>query len=527
MAADAAPVNHAIFGREVTSKGEMIAGKITIRNPIGLMVAEENAMTGVGLDRRAMPFPLTRRTLLGATLGIAATLAAPGVTGATEPGATPGRWRTWLLSRSDELRPTKPAAPTSDELTELVDLQGQRTAANLATIAHWDDPTIVLPWTNLTLDLIKMHQPSPVRAARALALLHTALSDTLIAISDARSAYPRPSPGTDKAIVPLGSAPTGEPSFPSGHAAVAAAAAPVLAYLFPEEVADTFGALAEDAATSRLLAGRAFRSDIDAGKALGAAVGELAVARGQADGSDRSWDGTGRLTGEGYWQPTPPGYVQQPAEPLAGTWRTWILARGDQYRPPEPPAYRSPAWLAELAAVQEAVARRTPGQEAATLFWAGGPGTVTPAGMWTEIARDLIVRDGLDAPHAARVLALISVAMADGFVCCWDAKYAYWTARPITVDPTLDVLIPTPPFPSYTSGHATISAAAATVLGHLFPGDEAELATRAEEAKNSRLWAGIHFPLDTAMGALGGGMIGRLVVVRARGDGAEGSGTAA
>jgi membrane-associated phospholipid phosphatase len=202
-------------------------------------------------------------------------------------------------------------------------------------------------------------------------------------------------------------------------------------------------------------------------------------------------------------------------------WRTWVLASGGQYRPSAPPAYRSPAWEAELAGVQEAVTRRTPAQEAAVQFWAGGPGTATPAGMWIEIARDLIVRDGLDALHAARVLALISVAMADGFICCWDAKYTYWTERPITADPSLDVLIPTPPFPSYTSGHSTISTAAATVLGHLFPADEDALLERADEAKRSRLWAGIHFPIDTEMGALGGGIIGRLVVARARDDGAE------
>ena len=183
--------------------------------------------------------------------------------------------------------------------------------------------------------------------------------------------------------------------------------------------------------------------------------------------------------------------------------------------------FGSPAWEAELAGVQEAVARRTPEQEAAVQFWAGGPGTVTPAGLWIEIARDLIVRDGLDAPHAARVLALTSVAMADGFICCWDAKYTYWTARPITADPSLDVLIPTPPFPSYTSGHSTISTAAATVLGYLFQIHEADLAARANGAQSSRLWAGIHFPIDNEMGALGGGMIGRLVVARARADGAE------
>ena len=108
--------------------------------------------------------------------------------------------------------------------------------------------------------------------------------------------------------------------------------------------------------------------------------------------------------------------------------------------------------------------------------------------------------------------------MADGFICCWDAKYTYWSERPITADPSLDVLIPTPPFPSYTSGHSTISTAAGAVLGHLFPSDEAELAARADEAKRSRLWAGIHFPIDNEMGALGGGMIARLVVARARSE---------
>ena len=189
----------------------------------------------------------------------------------------------------------------------------------------------------------------------------------------------------------------------------------------------------------------------------------------------RWWDGSGRLTGEGYWQPTPPGFFQQPLDPLAGTWRPWVLASGDQYR--------RPTTTGALARLGGRAGRRA-GSGRATHAGAGGgrpllggyPGTVTPAGLWIEIARDLIVRDGLDAPHAARVLALTSVAMADGFICCWDAKYTYWTARPITADPSLDVLIPTPPFPSYTSGHATLSAAAATVLGHLFPADAADLA---------------------------------------------------
>lgn len=465
--------------------------------------------------------PLTRRTLLGASLSAGAWwLLGPGAARAAPRLAedTVGPWRTWLLAAGDELRPAAPPPASPDERAEVLALQQQPSSAVLATLDRWDDPTVLLPWTQLALGLIKVHQPNPVRAARALALLHVAVVDTLVATDDARRAFPRPGPAGDGAIVPLGRTPVSPSSFPSEHAAVATAASRVLAYLFPQEPAAALADLADEAAHSRLTAGRAYRSDVAAGQAIGQAIGERAVARGKADGADGVWDGSGRLTDPGSWQPTPPGYVQQPVEPLAGRWRPWMLASGDQYRPAPPPPYQSPAWRAELGAVQEAVARRTPAQEAAARFWAGGPGSVTPAGLWIEIAQELIIRDGLRPLQAARVLALTSVAMADGVVCCWDAKYAYWTARPISADPSLGVLIPTPPFPSYTSGHATISTAAATVLGHLFPADASALTARAEDAKQSRLWAGIHFPLDTEMGALGGGMIGRLVVARARDD---------
>ena len=344
--------------------------------------------------------PRTRRALLGSALALGTTLAFPPTTSlvtASQSETMTGLWRTWLLTSETSCDRHRRRHRLRTSLTELVELQRQRTAATLATIAKWDDPTVILPWTTLTLDLIKVHPPNPVRAARALALLHVALFDTLVATDDARMAFPRPGPADDGAIVPLGRTPGSPSSFPSEHAAVAAAAAIVLAYLFPDEPADDLQSLADEAVLSRLTAGRAFRSDIEAGQAIGRAVGERAVARGKADGSETSWDGSGRLTVPGSWQPTPPGFFQQPVEPLAGTWRPWVLASGDQYRPPAPPAYQSPAWEAELAGVQEAVARRTPEQEQAVRFWAGGPGTVTPAGLWIEIARDLIVRDGLDA----------------------------------------------------------------------------------------------------------------------------------
>ena len=74
----------------------------------------------------------------------------------------------------------------------------------------------------------------------------------------------------------------------------------------------------------------------------------------------------------------------------------------------------------------------------------------------------------------ARLFALLNIAMADAAICSWDAKYTYHFWRPVTAiafaEPQLNWMsfIVTPPFPDYTSGHSTFSAAAATVLPLFF-----------------------------------------------------------
>ena len=154
----------------------------------------------------ASPRPLTRRRLLGARLS------APGLLACSDPGPHTrlrcGRPRPGCLAHlaadGGRRAATTGATPPSGEHAELVELQGQTHRRDAGDHRPWDDPTVVLPWTNLALDLIRVHTPNPVRAARALALLHVALFDTLVATEDARAAYPRPGPATDKAIVPLG-----------------------------------------------------------------------------------------------------------------------------------------------------------------------------------------------------------------------------------------------------------------------------------------------------------------------------------
>ena len=464
---------------------------------------------------------LSRRTLVGSSLAAAAVShlgRASTVAAGQDAASDPTTWRLWLLETVDALRPAAPADPASSEIDDLLDYQNRRGDETAATVARWGSGPAVIPWVELGLALGDEFGLSGPRDARVQALLRTALYDTVLATLDAQAAYPREAPATpDSGLTAMDGVATEGSSFPSLQAAVAGAASTVLTALFPDAEAGRFETLATEAAESRLWAGASYPSDVEAGLALGRAVGELAVARGNADGSDATWDGSGRLTGDGYWVPTPPRFVENPVEPLAGTWQTWVLPSGDAVRPAPPPAYGSPLWQAELEAVQDATANRTLEQVRIVEYWA----SKGPFVSFTDYARDLIARDGLDDAHAARVLALMSVAQADAVIAVWDAKYTWWTLRPITEDPDLDMLLPTPPYPAYPSGFSAVSGSAAVVLGHLFPRAEVDLLASAAEAAAQRCWSGIHYPIDDDIGLEMGYQVGRLVNSVARADGAE------
>jgi membrane-associated phospholipid phosphatase len=74
------------------------------------------------------------------------------------------------------------------------------------------------------------------------------------------------------------------PSYPAAHGALSGAISATLAYFFPYDAA-SLNALGAEAGESRLWAGIHFRSDIDAGLALGRAVARLVIERAEKDGS--------------------------------------------------------------------------------------------------------------------------------------------------------------------------------------------------------------------------------------------------
>jgi hypothetical protein len=250
-------------------------------------------------------------------------------------------------------------------------------------------------------------------------------------------------------------------------------------------------ALAQEAGQARLVAGANYRSDVTAGLALGAAVGEKAVARAKADGFDTKWTGS-VPTGPGYWiQP-------QGVEPIAVTassWKPWMMTSSSQFRSAPPPAFGSPEFKAGLDELKRINISLSPTERATAVWW----GTMS-AGHWQRVAHDLIARDKLSTPRAARILSFLNAALQDASIACFEAKYTYWTIRPYQADPTILPLIAEPSHPSYPAGAGCAWGAAGEVLAYYFPQDAARLHTMQQEAVTSRIFAGIHFRFDLEAG---------------------------
>lgn len=215
--------------------------------------------------------------------------------------------------------------------------------------------------------------------------------------------------------------------------------------------------------------------------------------------------------------PTPPGRIQPPYDPVAGSWRTWVLSRGNAFRPPAPPALGSDIFIRDLDELRALSTGRTPAQTAQANAWA----TENPSSLWLGYLIDEIQERRWPGADAARAFAYLSVAAYDGFVAGWDAKYAYWLLRPITADSTLITVYATPPYPSYPSGHATIGAAAADVLSELFPDRATYYRNLAEESALAGVYGGVHFRFDAVLGEELGRSVGALVVERMRNDGSD------
>jgi membrane-associated phospholipid phosphatase len=158
----------------------------------------------------------------------------------------------------------------------------------------------------------------------------------------------------------------------------------------------------------------------------------------------------------------------------------------------------------------------------------------TPPGHWVSILLQIFARDAVPVDRQAELLAMLGMAIADGFIQCWRSKYEHDLLRPVTyirrvIDPKWQPLLITPPFPEYPSGHSTQTGAAAAVLDGLLGADfvfddatheDDGLGVRAftgfwqaaEEAAISRLYGGIHFRGANENGLAQGRCVGEHIL---------------
>jgi hypothetical protein len=396
-------------------------------------------------------------------------------------------------------------------------------------------------------------QLGPGRTARAFAIVHIAIFDAVNAIAGGYKSY------TGFAFPGFASAHSGA----SLDAAIAQAAHDTLAALYPSQAPGFDDLLAED--LSKIPDGFAKAKGIIFGKGAAAAI----LANRANDGSEKE----DPLIGIDYIpNPAPRFWHQDPISqvPIAlgafwGEVKPFVLRSSSQFRTPSPPFLAGPNFMTALNEVKRVggdglttPTKRTREQTRAGIYWAydGTPGLGTPPRLYNQITVQIAEQKGSDAVELARLLALVNVAMADAGIACWEMKYIYKFARPITyiretgIDVTWTPLgAPasnfagpnfTPPFPAYASGHATFGAAVFTTLrkfyhtDHIpftFISDELNGVTRdnlgnvrplvprtfsslsqaMEENGQSRIYLGIHWMFDKTQGITQGQRVANYV----------------
>lgn len=249
------------------------------------------------------------------------------------------------------------------------------------------------------------------------------------------------------------------------------------------------------------------------------------------------------------WQPTPPAYIEA-IEPHWNKIRPFVIDSANQFIPEEPTPFdmdENSQFFKEVKEVYEVGNNLSEEQAEIASFWDCNPYVmnvhghvmfatkkITPGGHWIGIAKIACQVAEADMMKTAAAYALTSVALADGFISCWDEKYRSNLIRPETVinkyiDEEWLPLLQTPPFPEYTSGHSVISGAAGVALTSIF-GEPFHFVDSTEvkyglnireydsfneasnEAAVSRLYGGIHYRPAIEVGIVQGRELGKFVV---------------
>lgn len=215
-----------------------------------------------------------------------------------------------------------------------------------------------------------------------------------------------------------------------------------------------------------------------------------------------------------HWQP---GLVnKKPQAFLTPHWGQVVpfaLCGGGQFRPPAPLKNEDnpEAFKAQGVALTEISAKLTEKQKLIAEFWAGMhedryPGMIndptsgywaTPPAQCCRIAGEIIVKKQLSAGAVIPLFFALTNTLLDASIATWDSKRCYDYVRPVTLiaewqdndtfnswggpcrgtvemqgEGWCPYLTFTPPFAEYVSGHSTFTAATAEIIKCFFGSNE-------------------------------------------------------
>ncbi len=409
-------------------------------------------------------------------------------------------------------------------------------------------------------DRIFGQQLGPGRASRAMAIVHIAMFEAIIAIEGGYKSYTGLSAVKGKASV---------------RAAIAQAAHDTLVALFSAQEESLDEDLEQE--LIHIKHGSAKDKGIKAGKDAAASI----LALRENDGSEIPDPLIGTGPGEydppvgmGLWSQDPISLIPKAIGAFWSQVDPFVLDSAQQFRAPPPPATTSPEYAIAFNETWQVGGDgvitptiRTPDQTEIGIFWAydGTPSLCAPPRLYNQVAVHIAKQEKTEFLEAARLLAILNIAMADSGIAGWESKFFYNLWRPVTAirqanldgnpntapDPTFTPLgAPasnlqgpnfTPPFPSYPSGHATFGGTLFQVLrkfykrdniAFTFTSDElngqtkdnqgnvrplkprsfTSLSQAEEENGQSRMYLGIHWGFDKDAGITQGREIADLVL---------------
>jgi hypothetical protein len=405
-------------------------------------------------------------------------------------------------------------------------------------------------WNTIAVQATLTAGQGGVPQSRTLAIVHVAIHDALNSINTRYERY------AFKGDVQTGA---------SVDAAIAAAARDAIVGAivvsttpFPPQFGTPAGQAAAVAQVNTAYANVLAAIPNGIAKTVGITLGQAAAAAILAlRSTDHATDVVPYTPGTkpGDWQPTPnPVPFDPPAAadllpaslPGWGHVTTWVLRRSTQFEPNGPPKLSGKRYASDYNEVKEIGEKnstiRTAEQTSIARFWY----EPSPA-KWSQIAIFVSHSRGLNQWDEGRLLALVNVAMADGFIAGFETKYDFNFWRPVTAiragdtdgndatipDPNWISLLNTPNIPDYTSTHSVLGGASSEVLRRFFQDDDVpftntsgvpfagitrsftSFSQAAAENGDSRVYAGIHFRSAVEDGIKQGEKIGHFVFTHA------------